>query len=1423
MVRFEEFRHALGQIVGEQDLQTPQPVRILVFKNAKGWTSPAPAHRRPRPLRHRARGKSRRPAGRLQRLTRLLLNSNTSRMPRGFRARPDRVLLHLRGQGIHITVGAPPAPARSRLGAHPPAGRRPRILRQAPRAALQPAQGRRRGCRLTAMPSANRAAEVEAQAKQHLAAGNFQTTSLSSRPHGPNAISTRSPSPIPTSRLARADLLAGSQSAAEYEALLHDHAEGRRSRRRPRPAGPARPPQRRSPRATSPPPWRPAAPARAATSNTPAWSPTTKRPTQALLRAAGINPKLDEPFALMAAARHRSRQAPGALEGRRRAQSAQRRLLAGAGGMLPGRPQLRRGRQGLARRASRPPPIPPSASACARRAWPSSSSAWITKPPKSSARPTRKPARSSKLKAAGPRRTCTPLEAKYNGGAAKPDRQSRALVGRPQPSGKVSGTLKQVDCLGKQARLVVEGDDHKTVKLLVADPGKIAIAGGGEQTLGLRRAEAAPRLHRVLPQSQCPPGDRGRSGHHRVPVTRPADADALPLAGAGGLRALLRHQLSRPPDAGHAGARSCAPSSISRTRSTGWILRRFSITYAASAPFAGMLIDRIGLNRAISLAVGLWSCAGIATGFTRGLGGLVGCRAVLGVAEAGGIPAAGKAIHQYLRPAERALGNAVNQAGVSLGMILAPPLATWIAVRSGWRTAFVVTGVLGLLWIPVWNLGRAPRRTRAARPKSGSRRSAADMLRDRRLWAFVAANALSMVGYSLWTNWTTQYLVDVHHLTLAQAAWYAWIPPLFAMVGGFAGGWLSLRLMRPRRARLRPRGSACACWPRRSRWPRPPFPPRPRPPGPPPASRSASSPWRRSASTCTRCRSMPSAARARPSPSPFWWPPTARCRLVDLAALRQRSSISTATRRVTTIAALTPLAACAVSVGHEVGPSEAAAQALDLRPSGQRSRGRGGHLLHRRCRACAAAWRKKSARWCPTAAISWPRQRTGREMRRELKRLPHRPRAGDADARARAPCAAPPIRLAPRKILAYNSRLERHHLRLDLASFLFWRGVPLDRIYLRPWWWPWPKRERSVAPRGLSRARRPPLLARSGAAWPCSRPTSPTRSRTAARCASINLLREIAREFDVELFAFTDGDDRAGHCARAGILRARRAGEEAALPRAALVQPAAARSARVPLARHAPGHRRRARAPSASSGCKWNTRSSPNTAATSWWSTTSPSISSARSRAASAPSPPGGTASAGAASKPAPSAAIARVVVMSAKDAALLGPAVGQPWSSKTAWTWRASSPSPSRPASACCSSAPSATSPTSPPTASSPSGSGRCCATSSREMTLTVVCGPDPLTYWRAFADSPEPRPDPRIRMLGFVADVRPLYVEANLVHRAHHGLRRHQREGAGSHGHAARRGLHHLRLRRPGPAARPQRVGRAIRRKLSPPASPP
>jgi len=225
----------------------------------------------------------------------------------------------------------------------------------------------------------------------------------------------------------------------------------------------------------------------------------------------------------------------------------------------------------------------------------------------------------------------------------------------------------------------------------------------------------------------------------------------------------------------------------------GWIVSAFSITYAVCAPFAGLLIDRIGLDRGISLAVGLWSLAALTTGWVRGFGGLLLCRAVLGVAEAGGIPAAGKAIRQFLRPPERALGNSLNQAGVSLGLILAPPIATWLAVQYNWRAAFMAAAALGFIWIPLW---RAVGRGDEPPEKSGETGlTGGDILRDRRLWGFALANALSMIPYSLWTNWTTLHLVDVERLSFVRAAWYAWLPPLFGALGGVAGGALSFRWM----------------------------------------------------------------------------------------------------------------------------------------------------------------------------------------------------------------------------------------------------------------------------------------------------------------------------------------------------------------------------------------------------------------------------------------------------------------------------------------------------------------------------------------------------------------------------------------------------------------------------------------------------
>ncbi len=238
----------------------------------------------------------------------------------------------------------------------------------------------------------------------------------------------------------------------------------------------------------------------------------------------------------------------------------------------------------------------------------------------------------------------------------------------------------------------------------------------------------------------------------------------------------------------------------------GLILSAFSIVYAACAPFAGLFIDRVGLNRGISLAVGFWSVATVALGWTNGLGALMAVYAVLGLAQAGGIPASGKAVALYLRPQERALGSAFSQLGISLGAMLAPPLGAFAAVRYGWRWAFVVAGAGGLLWIPLWN--RVARAAPAEAPAAQVER-VPGVLRDRRLWGFVAANILSMTVYSLWSNWTTLFLVQAHGLNLVESAWLAWMPPLGANLGGLFGGWLSMRWIRAGQGAVPARMRAC--------------------------------------------------------------------------------------------------------------------------------------------------------------------------------------------------------------------------------------------------------------------------------------------------------------------------------------------------------------------------------------------------------------------------------------------------------------------------------------------------------------------------------------------------------------------------------------------------------------------------------------
>ncbi len=228
----------------------------------------------------------------------------------------------------------------------------------------------------------------------------------------------------------------------------------------------------------------------------------------------------------------------------------------------------------------------------------------------------------------------------------------------------------------------------------------------------------------------------------------------------------------------------------------GDLVAAFSIAYGLSAPIMGWMLDRFGLTAVATVAVALWSLASVMTGYAGSFTSLLIWRAVLGVAESAAIPASNKAYAFLLPPRERSIGTAMNQIGLTVGSVAASLLAGWAAPRFGWQSTFWIAGPLGWLWIPVW-LQMAKRVNVRSLP--GDEQSALSesfkILKDPKLWALVGTILLTMPLYSLWTTWTTAYLVRERGLTEAQAnLGFAWIPPILATLGGVFGGWASYRM-----------------------------------------------------------------------------------------------------------------------------------------------------------------------------------------------------------------------------------------------------------------------------------------------------------------------------------------------------------------------------------------------------------------------------------------------------------------------------------------------------------------------------------------------------------------------------------------------------------------------------------------------------
>ncbi|HTI98667.1 MAG TPA: MFS transporter [Dongiaceae bacterium] len=128
----------------------------------------------------------------------------------------------------------------------------------------------------------------------------------------------------------------------------------------------------------------------------------------------------------------------------------------------------------------------------------------------------------------------------------------------------------------------------------------------------------------------------------------------------------------------------------------------FQIAYAAGLLLAGRIIDRVGTKSGYAYSLIGWSLAAIGHAFGQHTWSFGFWRAALGLSEAGNFPAANKTVAEWFPKKERAFATGLYNSGANIGSIVAPLTVPFIARAWGWEWAFILTGVIGLLWLFFW-------------------------------------------------------------------------------------------------------------------------------------------------------------------------------------------------------------------------------------------------------------------------------------------------------------------------------------------------------------------------------------------------------------------------------------------------------------------------------------------------------------------------------------------------------------------------------------------------------------------------------------------------------------------------------------------------------------------------------------------------
>lgn len=248
----------------------------------------------------------------------------------------------------------------------------------------------------------------------------------------------------------------------------------------------------------------------------------------------------------------------------------------------------------------------------------------------------------------------------------------------------------------------------------------------------------------------------------------------------------------------------------------GYLFSGFLWTYVVCLIPIGLLVERVGAKRMVGGGIAIWSAATVMTAATSGFGSILMARLVMGASEASTFPACGRIIRDWFPEKERGLVTTLFNGGSSAGPAIGAVATAGLVEYAGWRSAFVVLGIVGYIWLIAWLYWYATpekakwlseqERQKIIQERNGNQpgiqatiiarpSSLRFLLSQKSVWGLVVTQACLVYTAYLFLTWLPSYLQSTRELSTMNTGYLTAVPYLITIVLGVMIAWASDRIL----------------------------------------------------------------------------------------------------------------------------------------------------------------------------------------------------------------------------------------------------------------------------------------------------------------------------------------------------------------------------------------------------------------------------------------------------------------------------------------------------------------------------------------------------------------------------------------------------------------------------------------------------